>query len=582
MLSSGSGAAAQIVLVLSALGQGHASPVATPPFTLDTKVALVAKPDIALIMADDVMRLSLAPYANNSVMKGLTPHLNAFAEREGAVAIQKAYCISALCTPSRLSVLTGRYLSAIYDDKEAVGTGDLVASVQFSGGPQADTFEEMKGLPKVIKQAGYMTAFYGKWHMELGEMTARFALEACHAYMTANMTAELTHRLAEIHRLNMMHGDDSEVSTTILGQACLSQIVRRQGGFHYAAEILADNDAIIAGGHRPECMADRAMGFVRKARAAKQPLFLWFAPTLPHSPTDFMKDLATHPTPCLDGVPVSEHTMTRWVERRSATLQRLNALHVDYKKSKDQRWPQPHDGAAWLDTTLEPLLDELDGPNTLIIFTGDHGSSYTGKGSLYEGGVLVPMLMHWPAHTGCAAWADSGTFTHLDLMPTLAKIAGGKVPFNADGNDRSADLFPTAHSPSGSCRSYAYADATIPLSSWKSEAVFLEVGYGRAVVVGKWKLMRVPRPAKGSNGEDLHKLCSSWYGEALPTYEGAHVKLVFESYDLHPNTYCLETMLFNTEADPLELQNVAADEPDKLKALTKLLNGHLVHNGEHV
>ena len=140
-------------------------------------------------------------------MKVLTPHLDAFAVREGTVAIEKAYCISALCTPSRLSVLTGRYLSAIYDDKEAVGTGDLVASIEFFGGPQADTFEEMKGLPKVIKQAGYMTAFYGKWHMELDEMTARFALEACHAYMTANMTAELTHRLAEVHRLNMFKSD---------------------------------------------------------------------------------------------------------------------------------------------------------------------------------------------------------------------------------------------------------------------------------------------------------------------------------------------------------------------------------------
>jgi len=47
MLSSGSGALAQIVVVLSALGQGHASPAATPPFTLDAKVALVAKPDRA-------------------------------------------------------------------------------------------------------------------------------------------------------------------------------------------------------------------------------------------------------------------------------------------------------------------------------------------------------------------------------------------------------------------------------------------------------------------------------------------------------------------------------------------------------
>jgi arylsulfatase A-like enzyme len=113
--------------------------------------------------------------------------------------------------------------------------------------------------------------------------------------------------------------------------------------------------------------------------------------------------------------------------------------------------------------------------------------------------VRVPMLMHWPAHAGCAAWADSGQFTHLDLVPTLAAIAGAKVPFNADGNDRSADLFPTAHSPSGSCRSYAYADTAINEIP-QSEAVFLEVGYGRGVVVGKWKLVRVPRPARGGGG----------------------------------------------------------------------------------
>ena len=66
---------------------------------------------------------------------------------------------------------------------------------------------------------------------------------------------------------------------------------------------------------------------------------------------------------------------------------------------------------------------------------------------------------------------------------TLATIVGAKIPFHADGIDRSADLFPTAHSPSGSCRSYAYADTTINKTP-PSEAVYLEVGYGRAVVVG--------------------------------------------------------------------------------------------------
>ena len=55
---------------------------------------------------------------------------------------------------------------------------------------QADTFEEMKGLPKMIKQEGYLTGFYGKWHMELAEMTARFALQVCHEYLLANMTED--------------------------------------------------------------------------------------------------------------------------------------------------------------------------------------------------------------------------------------------------------------------------------------------------------------------------------------------------------------------------------------------------------
>jgi arylsulfatase A-like enzyme len=574
------GAPAQAVLALAALGRVHGSPVAEAPFTnrLDAMGSPDAnKPDIALIMADDVMRLSLGAYANNSIMKGLTPHLNALAEREGAVAVQKAYCISAICTPSRLSVLTGRYLSAIYEDKVPAGKGgaDLVASVQFSGGPQADKFEEMKGLPKMIKQVGYLTAFYGKWHMELPEMTARFALQACHKYLSANMTADLTRKLAAIHKLDVMHEDESEVSAAILGQPCLSQIVKRQGGFDYAAEILADNDAVYAGGHRPECMADRAMGFVRKARAAKQPLFLWFAPTLPHSPEDFMKVLAQHPKPCLDQEPVPEHEMAVWVERRRTTLQRLLGVHADAKAAQEML-PAPHEGAAWLDITLEPLLQELDGPNTLIIFTGDHGSAWTGKGSLYEGGVRVPMLMHWTAHAGCAAWADSGHFTHLDLMPTLATIVGAKVPFHADGIDRSADLFPTAHSPSGSCRSYAYADTTINETP-PSEAVYLEVGYGRAVVVGKWKLVRVPRPERGGMGENMAGKCSSWYGDAMPTD-----RLVFQSYNLHPNTYCLQTMLFNTDDDPWELTDVKDDEPLKVEALTKLLNDHLMRNGEHV
>ena len=59
-------------------------------------------------------------------------------------------------------------------------------------------------------------------------------------------------------------------------------------------------------------------------------------------------------------------------------------------------------------------------------------------------------------------------------------------------------------------------------------------------------------------------------------------RMVYQSYNLHPNTYCLQTMLFNTDDDPWELTDVKDDEPLKVEALTKLLNDHLMRNGEHV
>ena len=567
-----------------------------------------ARPDIALIIADDVMRLSLAPYANSSVLKELTPHLNAMARREGAIAVQKSYSTSALCTPSRLSLLTGRFVSRLYDDKEYLSGckgGCKVANVQFSGGPAGSAFEQMSTLPRVLGKAGYMTGFYGKWHTELPERTVSYASEVC----GASNASERGFR----QKLGRQHGDDGAWEgdgagrPAMVGQKCLSLIVRKQGGFDSAGEVYASNDATHAGGHRPECMAERAMQFVTKARTAKQPLFLWMAPTLPHSPDRFTQYLAEWPTPCMDGEPVSKDMVAEWAKARRATLKRLEALAVrHHAESPGERWHPPHEGAAWLDTTLKHLLDRLlDRPNTLTIFTGDHGNAYTGKGSLYEGGVQVPMLMHWPAHAGCTAWAGSGTFTHLDLMPTLARLAGGAVPTEADGNDRSAALWPTASG--GSCGRSDTADfegfEERIRGTPSSEVLFLEVGYGRAVVLGKWKLVRVPRPAgRGGHGATG---CSTWYGDPLDAPWNAprdaqqeaqrdvqqnfraeantlNGRMVYNSYDLHPSTYCKETMLFNLDDDPYEVNDVADDEPDTLQALMELLEGHLDAAGENV
>ena len=150
-------------------------------------------------------------------------------------------------------------------------------------------------------------------------------------------------------------------ASTTLGQACLSRVVQKQGGFDHAGEVYASNDAAKAGGHRPECMAARAMEFVKKARAAERPLFLWLAPTVPHAPDKFAEYLADLPTACMDGEPVSDHTLSEWVDARKATLQRLEAVQSRHQAaSPHEQWYPPHEGAAWLDTTLKPLLELLD------------------------------------------------------------------------------------------------------------------------------------------------------------------------------------------------------------------------------
>ena len=88
-------------------------------------------------------------------------------------------------------------------------------------------------------------------------------------------------------------------------------------------------------------------------------------------------------------------------------------------------------GSSWLDESLGPLLDSWERPTA----RGEHahrphGRSRRGlnrRGGVYEGGVRVPLLLHWPARPRAEASALRGAhyLTHLDLLPTL--VARGRA-----------------------------------------------------------------------------------------------------------------------------------------------------------
>ena len=104
-------------------------------------------PNVILIMVDDLGYGDLSCYGATAVE---TPNVDKLAE--GGMKFTDAHCSAAMCTPSRFSLLTGRYA---FRDNAAILPGDA---------PMLIT-EDMPTLPGMLQKNGYTTAVIGKWHL---------------------------------------------------------------------------------------------------------------------------------------------------------------------------------------------------------------------------------------------------------------------------------------------------------------------------------------------------------------------------------------------------------------------------------
>ena len=357
-----------------------------------TVAAAIAKdappPNFVIIFCDDLGWGDLTCYGHPTIA---TPHLDRMAS-EGTRMTQ-FYVASSVCTPSRAALMTGRYPARIgMCGRRRVLFPDSI------GGLQRDETT----IAEVLKPLGYATAMVGKWH--LGHHPEYLPTE---------------------------HGFDSYFGipySNDMDNVAPPEIRKNRGAFndpkieYFNVPLLSGAKGNIKQLERPcdqttitRRYAEKSVEFIRESK--DKPFFLYLAHSLPHVPLFRHQSFDGHSRAGLYGDVIEE---------------------IDWTVGRV------------LDTIRDLKLEQ----RTMVVFTsdngpwltfGDHGGSAgplrNGKGTTYEGGMRVPGIF-WRPGTIQSGVTTAELGCTLDLLPTIASLAGAKLPRDLvlDGFDLSAML----------------------------------------------------------------------------------------------------------------------------------------------
>lgn len=372
---------------------------------IDAKDAssIAQRPNIIFILADDLGWSELGCYGNTF---NETPHIDALAT-EG-VRFTQAYAAAPVCSPYRAALLTGQYPARI-------GISDYLRPNSANA-----LSTEHTTLAEAMRDGGYATGMIGKWHL----------------------TGYLRHE-AEIEITPRDHGFTWDFARELKGVSNGVNFWPYLDRKQRKRWIDIPHNEL----GREEFLVDRmnheAIRFIERNK--NRPFFLYLTHYATHS--------IVHGKPELVEKYRNKHT-----PGKSSKTRCVICSGKGLKGCPEDHWAtsnNPHlaamlesidDGVGLITTKLEELgLKE----NTIVIFTSDNGgeSNVTsnaplrgGKSQLYEGGIRVPMIVHWP--NGLPASATSRTPTmNIDFYPTLLEAAGIFPPTSQhlDGTSMLAD-----------------------------------------------------------------------------------------------------------------------------------------------
>ncbi len=385
-----------------------------------------AKPNIVVILADDLGWADVGCYGADLHE---TPHIDRLAKE--SVRFTQAFAMS-VCSPTRAMLMTGKHAARLGM------TIWIEASLQKNTQRRMLEAESKHDLPFTeatiasrLRDSGYLTALVGKWH------------------------------LGDADHYPETHGFDINIGGTHWGAPnTFWWPYRGSGRFGSEYRYVPHLEFGQPGEYLTDRLTDEALRVIDQANG--RPFFVYLAHHAPHTPIEAKKAYVEH-----------------FASKLQPGMHHQNPVYAAMVKSLDDS----------VGRVLEHLRARNLAENTVVIFTSDNGGYVgmdrksgqnvpvtnnaplrSGKGSLYEGGIRVPLLVRWPGVT--SAGAECATPVGLgDLFPTLTGAPG------VDG----LDLTPLLKNPAASLGREAlffhyphYYETTTPVS---------------AVRAGDWKLL---------------------------------------------------------------------------------------------